>query len=176
MGGFESLPGTVLAANMVYDHVGRALLGGYAGQAGSIPATVTDGQTVNYTFNYTVPSTSNKNEMYAVVVIIDNRTGEIVNANKVGFSTASVGDVQTIDLAVYPNPASDKLNVSFEAQGGDYMIQVTDLQGRVVLSESHSNLSGSQNLEVNTSNLSSGNYLLSVAQSGASFTKMISIK
>lgn len=176
MGGYESLPGTVPAAQMVYDHVGRALLGGYAGQTGSIPATITDGQTVNYTFNYNIPATSNKNEMYAVVVIIDSQTGEIVNSNKVGFATASVGDVQTIDLAVYPNPASEKLNVTFEAQGDDYLIQVTDLQGRVVLSESHSNLSGSQNLEVNTSNLSSGNYLLSVAQSGASFTKMISIK
>lgn len=176
MGGYESLPSTVPAADMVYDHVGRALLGGYNGQTGSIPATITDGQTVNYTFNYNIPATSNKNEMYAVVVIIDSQTGEIVNSNKVGFATASVGDVQTIDLAVYPNPASEKLNVTFEAQGGDYLIQVTDLQGRVVLSESHSNLSGSQNLEVNTSNLSSGNYLLSVAQSGASFTKMISIK
>lgn len=176
MGGFESLPSTVPAADMVYNHVGRALLGGYNGQTGSIPAAITDGQTVNYTFNYTVPATSNKNNMYAVVVVIDNTTGEIVNAEKALLATAGVDNVQTIELAVYPNPASDKLNVSFEAQGGDYLIEVTDLQGRVVLSESHSKLSGSQNIEVNTSKLGSGNYLLSVAQSGASFTKMISIK
>ena len=41
MGGYESLPNPVPAASMVYDHVGRALLGGFAGQANSVPTTIT---------------------------------------------------------------------------------------------------------------------------------------
>ncbi|MCO5259923.1 MAG: Omp28-related outer membrane protein [Crocinitomicaceae bacterium] len=176
MGGFESLPGTVPAAQMVYNHVGRALLGGYNGQTGSIPAPVVDGQAVNYTFNYNVPSTSNKNNMSAVVLLIDNTTKEILNAAKFSLATAGVTEIKTIGLEAFPNPASDKLNVTFEAQGGDYMIQLTDLQGRVVLSKTHSNLNGSQLIEINTNQLNAGNYLLTVAQNGASYAKMISIK
>lgn len=38
MGGFENLPETVPAAQMIYDPVGRALLSGYQGQDGSVPA------------------------------------------------------------------------------------------------------------------------------------------
>jgi len=176
MGGYESLPNPVLAANMVYNHVGRALIGGYDGQAGSIPAPVVDGQAVNYTFNYTVPSTSVKNNMTAIVVLIDNTTHEILNAHKVSLGTVSVAEIETIGLEVYPNPATDKINVTFEAKGGDYAIQLTDLQGRVVLTETHSNLSGSQNFEINTSKLTAGNYLISVSQNGGSFTKMIAIQ
>lgn len=178
MGGYESLPNPVPAAQMVYNHVGRALLGGYSGQSGSVPTSITDGQVVNYSFTYNVPATSNINNMHGVAVVIDNATGEIMNANKINFSGNGLGvkDVETIDMIVFPNPASDKLNVGFEAKGGNYTIEITDLQGRIVVSESFTNLSGAQSIELNTSDLKTGNYLISVAQEGASFTKMISIK
>lgn len=179
MGGYENLPNPVPAAQMVYNHVGRALLGGYSGQAGSVPTSITDGQVVNYSFTYNVPATSNINNMHGVAVLIDNATGEIINANKINFSNnggLGVKDVEAIDMTVFPNPASDKLTVGFEAKGGSYMVEITDLQGRIVVSESFTNLSGSQAIELNTTNLKTGNYLISVAQEGASFTKMISIK
>ena len=66
--------------------------------------------------------------------------------------------------------------VGFEAKGGNYTIEITDLQGRIVVSEAFTNLSGAQSIELNTSALKTGNYLISVAQEGASFTKMIAIK
>lgn len=177
MGGYESLPNPVPAAQMVYNHVGRALLGGYNGQTGSIPAAITDGQVVNYSFNYTVPTSSDISNMFAVPVIIDNDNGEIINASKVMlYNNVGVNNVKTIEINVFPNPATDKLTVSFEAEGGDYSIDVTDLQGRTVLTKTLSNLSGSQVVELNTSELKTGNYLVSIAQNGGSFTKMITIK
>jgi hypothetical protein len=97
-----------------------------------------------------------------------------------GFQSAtnlSVVDASDVEsMNIYPNPASDKVNVSFEAIGGDYSIEITDLQGRIVTSETHSNLTGNQVIEVNTSSLKTGNYLISIAKDGASFTKLISIK
>src|SRR5690606_25710137 len=81
MGGYESLPATIPASQMVYDHVGRALLGGYNGQAGSIPTTITDGQTVDYTFNYTIPSAFKPNRLSVAVLVIDANTGRVVNTN-----------------------------------------------------------------------------------------------
>jgi len=177
MGGYENLPNPVPAAQMVYNHVGRALLGGYNGQAGSIPAAITDGQVVNYSFNYTIPSTQNANNLHAVAVVVDVATGEVLNAAKINFpGHVGVANVESIDLNVFPNPATDKVNVTFEAKGGNYTIDVIDLTGRMMSTEVVSNANGSQTVEINTSELKAGNYILTVSTEGSSFTKMIAIK
>lgn len=175
MGGYESLPDPVPAAQMVYDHVGRALLGGYSGQAGSVPATITDGTVANYSFNYTVPSTSTRANMKAVVMLLDLTTGEIVNATEVSIAEAGIDNIDEISLEVYPNPASDIVNVSFEAEG-DYTITITDLAGREVATQLLSNLTGSQKIAVPTNDLNSGNYIISVATAGSSYSQVLVIK
>ena len=176
MGGFESLPNPVPAANMVYDHVGRALLGGYSGQANSVPTTITDGLTATYTFNYTIPSTSNSANMSAVAILIDNATGEIVNAEKTSLSAANVNELETIGLNVYPNPASGVLNVSFEANNADFVITLTDLQGRVISSKEMANLNGTQLVTFSTEDIASGSYIVTVASNGTKTTKNVVVK
>ncbi|MFM1915030.1 MAG: hypothetical protein RLZZ531_699 [Bacteroidota bacterium] len=176
MGGFESLANPVPAASMVYDHVGRALLGGFAGQANSVPTTITDGLAASYTFNYTIPSTSNSANMSAVALLIDNATGEIVTAEKTSLSAANVNELETIGLNVYPNPASGALNVSFEANNGDFVITLTDLQGRVISSKEMTNLNGSQVVTFSTEDVASGSYIVTVATNGTKTTKNVVIK
>jgi len=176
MGGFESLANPVPAANMVYDHVGRALLGGYSGQTNSVPATITDGQTVNYTFTYAVPTTSNSANMSAVVVLIDNGTGEIINAEKQSISGANVNEMETIAFNVYPNPASDLVNISFEGQNTDYSILLMDIQGRVISSREIANASGKQVVSFSTENVAKGSYIVTVTSNGATTTKNVVIK
>ena len=176
MGGYESLPNPVPAAQMVYDHVGRALLGGYNGQAGSVPAVITDGQAVTYTFNYTVPGTSERANMHAVAVLIDQTNGEIVNAVQGPLSLASLGEVETIGMEVYPNPATDVVNVKFLGNGGDYQIAITDLAGRQVASTSLANASGAQSVALPILEFSAGNYLVTIAKDGASYTQSLIVK
>ena len=176
MGGYESLPNPVPAAIMVYDHVGRALLGGYSGQANSVPATITDGQTVNYTFTYAVPTTSNSANMSAVVVLIDNATGEIINAEKQSISGANVNEMETIALNVFPNPASNQVNVTFEGQNTDYSISLMDIQGRVISSREIANASGEQLVSFSTENVAKGSYIVTVTSNGAITTKNVVIK
>lgn len=175
MGGYENLSDPVPAADMVYDHVGRALLGGYDGQAGSVPATITDGTVANYQFTYTVPATSNKANMHAIVMLLDNNTGAIVNAKEFSLSGASIADVDAINMNVYPNPASENVTVAFEA-AGDYTITITDMAGRVISTNAYSNLSGAQNIAIPVANLMSGNYIVSVATEGASYNQVLVIE
>jgi len=148
MGGYESLPDPVPAAQMVYDYVGRALLGGYNGQAGSVPATITDGQQVSHSFNYTVPSSIDRANLRGVVVLIDQSTGEVVNAHKFLSPFADLKEVNTIDVNVYPNPASELVNIAFEAENTTYSLNITDVSGKVLHSEEYTNLSGSQVLSL----------------------------
>jgi hypothetical protein len=176
MGGYENLPASVPAAQMVYDHVGRALLGGYSGQASTVPTTLTDGQAVNYTFNYTVPATSNRANMHAVAVLIDQTNGEIVNAEEVSIATVGLGETETIDMQVFPNPASDVVNVKFEGQGGVYTVTVTDLAGREVSASVIENASGAQTVALPIAGLAGGNYLVTIAKEGASYTQNLVIK
>ncbi len=166
----------VPAADMVYDHVGRALLGGYDGQAASVPAVITNNQAVNYTFNYTVPATSKRYLMSAIAVLIDNTTGEIINATKVALTAAGVEEVATIGMEVYPNPASGSVNVKFEATSADYTVAITDLSGRQVASKVITNANGSQTVEMPIEGLATGNYLVTVSSNGASFTQNLMVK
>ncbi len=161
MGGYESLPDPVPAAQMVYDHVGRALVGGYNGQAGSVPGTLVDGQVASYTFNYTVPATSDWQNMHAVALLIDQSTGEIVTAETGDLLT--VDELSNINMNVYPNPASETFNIVFEGQNADYNVQVMDLQGRVVMSGEYANLSGKQLITVPVADMAKGSYMVTIS-------------
>lgn len=177
MGGYESLPNPVPAAQMVYDHVGRALLGGYDGQASSVPGVITDGATANYSFNYTVPAGQNRYNMHAVVLLIDNSNGEIVNAKSMRLTSAGLNEnTSDITMDVFPNPATDVVKVSFAAEGNDYAVTVYNLQGQVVRNIEVNNANGTQEVSVPVSDLAKGNYLVSVSTNGVSHTKQITVK
>ncbi len=95
MGGFENLPNPVPAQMMAYDHVPRKLLGGYNGQPGSLPATITNGSQHSYAFNYTVPTGYNPDYITVAGFLIENSTGFILNS---GLSTYLSGDTNAKPL------------------------------------------------------------------------------
>jgi hypothetical protein len=176
MGGYESLPDPVPAADMVYDHVGRALLGGFNGQSGSVPGSITDGQVASYSFNYSVPSSSDRNNMHAVVMLINSSTGEVVNASQISIAEeASVLDLNTVDFNVYPNPASDAVNVSFEAIG-ETSVSIMDLQGRILATQFASSANGTQVITFATEGFAKGTYVVSVNANGLTSNTNVVIK
>ena len=176
MGGYESLPDPVPAADMVYDHVGRALLGGFNGQPGSVPGSITDGQVASYSFNYSVPSSSDRDNMHAVVMLINSTTGEIVNASQISIAEeASVLDLNTVDFNVYPNPASDAVNVSFEAIG-ETSVSIMDLQGRILATQFASSANGTQVITFATEGFAKGTYVVSVKANGLTSNTNVVIK
>ncbi|MEC3876701.1 T9SS-dependent choice-of-anchor J family protein [Chryseobacterium salviniae] len=159
MGGFESLPNPVPASQMQYDHVGRMLLGGYAGQAGSVPSIITDGQVVNYTFNAVIPSTYNTSKLKAVLLLLDATTGEVVNARSFILGTLGTSDIKTNEnyLTIYPNPAKDYIKVQ-----ANYSVELTiyDASGRIVMEKSRV----SPDTPVSVQGLAKGNYIVSIKE------------
>ena len=71
----------------------------------------------------------------------------------------STTDFNSRDYKVYPNPASTKLTISASKAMGDVVIDLVDINGRKVLSKS-TTLSGE--VELNTSKLQSGLYILRI--------------
>lgn len=82
MGGYEDLPSPVSASQMVYNHVGRYLAGGYMGDSGSLPPAIMDGETKEYTYNYTLPNNYNEEYVYVVGVLINASNGRVLNAGR----------------------------------------------------------------------------------------------
>ncbi len=101
------------AADMVYNHVGRTLVGGFDGVAGSIPANVTYNTPYTYTFTHTLPADHNEDEIELVALVLDNTTGQIENATHMALDYNLAVDefVNEIGFSVYPNPATNVLNI-----------------------------------------------------------------
>ncbi|MFK8104428.1 MAG: Omp28-related outer membrane protein [Saprospiraceae bacterium] len=117
MGGYESLPNPVPAANMVYNHVARAIMGGYNGQEGSLPASFTEGMQ-SYTFTYTVPAEYTPAKMHAIGLLIDKNSREIYN----GVSTSFVActDMTATADVVQPNNDNATGAITLSAPTGGF--------------------------------------------------------
>lgn len=83
---------------------------------------------------------------------------------------------EAISMSVYPNPAFDNVNVSFEGKGGDYSVVVTDLSGRTISTESVANATGATVVTINTSSFQAGNYFVTVSNGTNTFTQKVIVK
>jgi hypothetical protein len=134
MGGFENLPGIIPASYMHYDHVARAILGGYNGTAGSIPSSVTDGSTYSHTYTYTLPASMDASQIHVVGFVIDHSNGEVLNADQSLLLPAGIDEYSGNDLNVYPDPTTGMVYLSdqkFER------VEVYDLLGQLMLSKNN---------------------------------------
>ena len=179
MGGYEALPNPVPAAQMVYDHVGRALLGGYNGQQGSITLPATNGMTATHTYSYTVPTTQDLSQIRVVIVLVDNVTGEVYNSYKLD-PTVDIADIQKpeIQMSVFPNPAAanSQVNVAFQLEQSEKVsLDIYTLDGKRVYNQSYAGLNGAQNLTFPTTGMSAGNYLVSVSFGKYTYTQNFSV-
>jgi hypothetical protein len=176
MGGYENLPNPVPAAQMVYDHVGRAIPTGYNGVAGSIPANVVSGEANVYNVSYAVPAAYVAENMHAVVAIVNTTTNELVNVNSTSVVISSTNElVNAVDMKVFPNPTVSDLSVTFDAEG-DYQVFITNLSGKVVAQQNFTGISGKQAVNFDVSNLASGSYVLTIAGENQASSKTVIIK
>ncbi len=148
MGNFHNLPTPVPAAQMVYDHVARAILGGWAGTESSIPATVTTNSVHTYNYQYQVPTSVDAGYIHVIGWVSDANTGEIYNANEVNFATGvATQKAETFEVSTFPNPSNGKVNfeVKMPALSNDITLEVYDLTGRLVYTTTEgSTLGGSK--------------------------------
>lgn len=167
MGGYENLPATVPAAQMVYNHVARTIVGTFTGTAGSVPASNPAGSVHTFTSTYTHPVSQTVNDMHAITMLINTTTGEIINAEQtaIPFTITSANEptLTGVSVEVYPNPVSDQATVSLKlAKPTDVQLRLTDVTGKVVYEANLGNMNGEHNLPLRLQHLNTGTYILSV--------------
>ena len=114
---WADLPNPVPAADMVYQHVGRVLVGGWDGVAGVIPADVTYGTPYTHEFAYTLPDDFDPAEVDLVVMLLDDNTGIITNAAQIALES---GDILAVSFSadVVTGLAPLEVNFTDETTGG----------------------------------------------------------
>lgn len=154
MGGFESLPNPVPAAQMVYNKVGRALLGGYNGT--SISSSIVDGGVYSQNYSYTIPTGANPNNFKGVAMLIDGDFDNyIVNAIEFDLATLSVEENVLTKVSIYPNPTNDFFRINVEET---VSVDVVDITGKTVAQFRNVD----NNANINVSQLNSGVYFVNI--------------
>lgn len=147
MGGYETLPSSVPAAQMVYDHVARAIAPSFDGSSVFFPANVNAGESVVSNYFFTLPTDWDTENMHIIGLLI-SPDGRIDNAGSTSISEAvsngyelgpNLGETNPLDfqiddvLKLYPNPTSAKLNVTLD-MGNSKMneLKVYNYKGQVI--------------------------------------------
>jgi len=161
------LPDPVLAEDIEYDHVARAILGGFDGLLGSINSDLSAGDMSSQEFSWIVPSNMDMSKLHAIALIIDNATGEILNGAKTSVASSVTSTTEISDLSIsttiYPNPTSQTayLEINVE-QPTDVILEVVNCMGIVITSQSLGKVSDFSQVEYDLSQFTDGIYLLRV--------------
>lgn len=168
----------VPAARMYYNFVARTILGGFSGQANSLPSTIVAGSTYSKSFTYTVPAAYDVTKMKINALLIDAKNNIIYNGN----SASLVLGINSIDakqqtINVYPNPVTNNAIVNFSlSEPNNVSITIVNALGQVV---SNKNLgmmnAGIQNYSLDAASLSNGLYFLNIKIGNSNETKKIAI-
>ncbi|MBK7407084.1 MAG: T9SS type A sorting domain-containing protein [Saprospirales bacterium] len=185
MGGYENLPSPVPAAQMVYDHVGRILVGGFFGAPNSVPSPVSAGQVVTFGFDaVNIPADYNTDNMLAVTMLI-GPNGTILNANSQTFQ--ELLDTEIVNgttekfrneyAEVYPNPFSDAANVSLNLETPSQVtLRIFNAMGAEVAFRDYGILNGDLVFPLDASNLPAGVYQVHIKMDDYLITKKVVIQ
>lgn len=175
MGGFELLPGSVPAAQMNYNHVGRGIAPNFAGTA-AFYGTTNASQVLTVNFAFPV-SAGWDTSMFHVIGVLVEPTGVFDNAGTASLSEAlsngyvpataavNVAEVpsQPEDIKVYPNPTNGTSFVELTLDAPqEVTMTVRDITGKVVATRNYGTLSGSHILPINSSEFAKGMYTVEV--------------
>ena len=178
MCGFETMPASIPAASMHYDHVARQILGTPYGTAGSLPATIPAGSVQSYNYTYTIPASWRYDKLHVIGILIDMSNGEVLNANNVISSYVDIKEKQQDQgINIYPNPFTNFTNVEFSLNKASVVkVEVSNFLGKTVYSENAREYpGGTSKIQMNSGNLGSGVYLIKLTIGNQTYTRKVSV-
>ncbi len=181
MGGYEKLPNPVPASKMVYNHVGRAILGGYAGKVDSLFSNAVEGVEYSSTFTYTVPANMKPANMHVVGVVLDAETGAIMTGTSDDLvKKQSVGTQDLFNneaVAIYPNPMADETSIEVTTnEAVEVSVSVFNTLGQQVAARAYGKLVGENILPFVAGDLANGIYTIHVKMGDKLAVKKVTVQ
>ena len=90
-------------------------------------------------------------------------------------ASSGIAEAELDNVQVYPNPATDVVNISFENTNDTY-VSIMDLQGRVLGTQVASGANGTQVISFSTEGFAKGTYVISVDTNGLTTNSNVVIK
>ncbi|MFT5860620.1 MAG: hypothetical protein ACI865_002733, partial [Flavobacteriaceae bacterium] len=190
MGGYELLPASVPAAQMVYDHVARAITPSFDGNNTCFSSTIAIGDSVTNNYSFTLPAGWDENEITIIGMLADP-SGLIDNAAKANITEAVAnGFVQACNLTVgeflpqlddllrvYPNPAATQVTIEINVKSdSDVQLRMIDMTGKEISAKDYGTISEASIVNVNTTSLDAGVYIVELTVNGQKITKRLIIE
>lgn len=175
---YFDLPDPILAADIVYDHVAREIIGGFNGQSGIIPTNVVAGDKASFDFEYTVPANINIEKLHVAILVVDKASGAILNGGQtvVSLPTATNEIIDETIANVYPNPVSQTAFVDINLEKtSEVTILVSDIMGRIVSFNNLGSVNGKQQRAYDVSNFPNGLYTFKITAGELVTTKKIMV-
>ncbi|MGB1122017.1 MAG: Omp28-related outer membrane protein [Flavobacteriales bacterium] len=166
----------VLSTFMHFRHVAREIIPSYDGQPGSLPESVEAGGVYTYTFEtQSIHEEYDETKMRAIALLIDTSTGEIVNCLGAGFNESQTSSIENpvpqneLEATLFPNPAEHSATLEFfSPRGQTVVLQIIDTHGRIVQMKSIITNPGSNQFNIDASQLEEGIYLIEILADGES--------
>jgi hypothetical protein len=121
-------------------------------------------------FTYNLDAYSGQQVYIAIQCVSDDAFVFMVDDFSVTSASASVDSALAGSFSVYPNPATDVLNISNSINAEINAITITDLNGRTV---KQITANGSVDSQINISDLNAGVYFVNINSNEGSLTKKI---
>jgi len=177
MCGFESLPSTIPAADMYYQHVARVILSGPFGTPNSITPPTTNGTSHTWPFTYTLPAGWNYDKLHFIGLLINSNTKEVLNATDVITSHVGIKNPpKDIKLSVYPNPFTNSTSVVFTLdKQANVNVKLLNPMGQLVYSNNGAQFAAGENKIVIDGQFKQGLYLLEVTVGSEKYTTKVTV-
>jgi Secretion system C-terminal sorting domain len=104
----------------------------------------------------------------------DGNIDSVVSSYAVGLAEQQF--INTSTLSVYPNPASGNVHVNFESKVSNTVtIQLMDVTGRIVYTQSANVQTGLNNLNIDISSCNHGLYMMNIKSNQQVLTSKVSV-
>ena len=94
----------------------------------------------------------------------------------VDLCTGVSSQTENNDIDVFPNPASDKLNIRFNTAAGTMRIQLLDMQGKVIYDVTEKNIRSGDNRQLDLSSDANGIYFVKMISEQGIVMKKVELK
>jgi hypothetical protein len=174
MGGFEKLPDPVPANQMIFQNVARGIFDSFNGISGSIPSSVNINEEIRYAYTLKLPvSVTNIYNSEIIALLIDNRTGQIKNADKVKLSDLTANETirsSNPDVRVGYGNSQIVVNVTTKSSGL-IKVKLFNIDGKMIYTSVADN--ESNNRFVIPSDRLKGVYIITIQTPDGSINKKI---
>lgn len=145
----------------------------------SFPLTIAGNSSLTFNIKFLPLALGERNGKISII----NNDGDENNYNFMiqGKGAIDVGltdySEQNSQIIIYPNPTNNNANLKFELENNSNVsVFVFDIQGKLVTETIKNNLSkGEQNISINTSHLSNGEYFVKINTDTKTFTSKLLI-